>query len=117
MDEHSSDPLVRVAVVGDAMTARIRAALLESMGMQPHLRGEGFGPYPVTVGRLAEVEIWVREADAEDARSALEEGHEGSMPDHMPDGRDARPSVSPAVAAAVAVVLGLAVVLTAMRLF
>lgn len=117
MDERSSDPLVRVAVVGDAMTARIRAALLESMGMQPHLRGEGFGPYPVTVGGLAEVEIWVRQADADDARAALEEGQATFEGGEEQRGGRRDPSVPPALAAAVAIVLGLAVVLTAMRLF
>jgi hypothetical protein len=117
MDDRPSDPLVRVAVVGDVMTARTQAALLESMGIRPHLRGEGFGPYPVTVGRLAEIEIWVRHADADDARAALEVVHGVSEGRDEPRGGQPVPSVPPALAAAVAIVLGLAVVLAAMRIF
>ena len=72
MNDPERDPLVRVAVCPDAMAAHFQAALLRSQGIESHLRGEGLFPYQVTVGRLAEVEIWVRQADADDARQALE---------------------------------------------
>jgi hypothetical protein len=117
MSDRSVEPFERVAVVGDAMAARVQAAVLESMGIEPQLRGEGLGPYPMTVGRLAEIEIWVREADAEDARAALDDADAGFDEHHAPAARGRRPSASPALAAALTVVLGLAVVLTAMRLF
>jgi hypothetical protein len=108
--------LRRVAVVGDAMTARVQVALLESAGIVAHLRGEALGPYPMTVGRFAEVEIWVAESDMEDAAAMLGGTGRHASPSGPTEAKS--PSlVSPALAIAVALVLGLAVVLAAMRIF
>lgn len=111
------DPFVKAGSVGDAMTARLAAALLESMGIATHLRGEAFGPYPVTVGRMAQTEIWVRRSDLADAEAALEETRQRA--EHRDPSGASEPAwpVPSALAAAVAIILGLAVVITAMRLF
>lgn len=50
------EPLV---VVGDPAEANLLAALLRSRGIAVRLHGESFGPYPVGVGALAQVELWV----------------------------------------------------------
>lgn len=117
MEQRPADPLTRVAVVGDAMVAQLKAAVLQSAGIEPHLRGEGFGPYPVTVGRLAEVEIWVRESDRADAEGLLDIGAAETPGHHPTTARGAGPAVPRALAAALGVILALAVILTAMRIF
>jgi len=48
------------------------AALLRSEGIAVRMHGESFGPYPVGVGSLAEVEVWVANDRLNDARVILE---------------------------------------------
>jgi hypothetical protein len=55
-------------ILGDAGTARIWAARLESEGIEARLHGEPLGPYPVTVGKLAETQIWVPAGRIDEAR-------------------------------------------------
>jgi len=55
------------------LVAQILAARLDSEGIVAHLRGESFGPYPVTVGSMAETEVWVPDRLIEDARAILVE--------------------------------------------
>jgi hypothetical protein len=60
------EPLV---VIGDPTEANLLAARLRSCGIAVRLHGESFGPYPIGVGGLAEVELWVdsdRIAEARD---------------------------------------------------
>ena len=45
--------------IGDPNEANLLIAQLRGEGIQVHTRGESSGPYPVNVGGLAEVEIWV----------------------------------------------------------
>lgn len=61
------DPFVKLADVGDLATARIAVAVLAGAGIEARLHGESLGPYPVTVGRLAITEIWVRATDVREA--------------------------------------------------
>lgn len=112
MSESDSDPLVRVAVCPDAMTAHLKAALLRSEGIESHLRGEGLGPYQMTVGRLAEVEIWVRDADSDDARQVLEMPAELSESPRQPPSPPMR-----AVAIVTGVVVVVAIVAAAVSIF
>ena len=62
---------VRLATVADLTTARVLAARLESEGIEVRVHSESFGPYPVTVGKLAEAEIWIVEDRMEEARTIL----------------------------------------------
>lgn len=62
---------IKLATVGDLTTARVLAARLESEGIDVRLHSEAFGPYPVTVGRLAEAELWIMNDRLEDARTVL----------------------------------------------
>jgi len=50
------EPLI---VIGDPAEANLLAARLRSGGIAVRLHGESFGPYPIGVGGLAEVELWV----------------------------------------------------------
>ena len=63
------EPLV---VVGDPVAANVLAALLRADGIEVRMHGESFGPYPVGVGGLAQVEVWVPDARLDDARAILE---------------------------------------------
>ena len=58
-DEHSADHLEPLVRIGDPNEANLLIAQLRGEGIQVHTRGESSGPYPVNVGGLAEVEIWV----------------------------------------------------------
>ena len=62
---------VKLTTVGDLTTARVLAARLEAEGIDVRTHSEALGPYPVTVGRLAEAELWVMEDRIEDARAIM----------------------------------------------
>ncbi len=62
---------VRIATVGDLTEAHVLAARLRSEGIDVRVHSEANGPYPVTVGRLAEAQIWVMSDRAEDANRVL----------------------------------------------
>jgi hypothetical protein len=64
------EPLVRI---GDSNEANLLAAQLRAEGIEVHLRGESSGPYPVNVGGLAEVEIWVNASRMAEARAIVAE--------------------------------------------
>jgi hypothetical protein len=59
-------------VVGDPAAANVLAALLRSDGIAVRMHGESFGPYPVGVGGLAQVEVWVADDRLNDARAIVE---------------------------------------------
>ena len=61
-----------LAVVGDPATANLLGALLRSEGIAVRMHGETYGPYPVSVGGLAQVEVWVAADRLADARVILE---------------------------------------------
>lgn len=62
---------VKLATVGDLTEGRVLAARLQSEGIDSRLHSEALGPYPMTVGRLAEVEIWVLSDRYEEAGEVL----------------------------------------------
>ncbi len=62
-----------LAVIGDPTEANLLAARLRSRGIAVRLHGESFGPYPVGVGGLAEVELWVDTQRIIEARSIAED--------------------------------------------
>lgn len=64
------EPLVRI---GDPNEANLLAAQLRAEGIPVYLHGESSGPYPVGVGGLAEVEIWVDANHIAQARAVVAE--------------------------------------------
>ena len=68
-DGHHYEPLV---VVGDPAAANVLAALLRADGIAVRMHGESFGPYPVGIGGLAQVEVWVADDRLNDARAIVE---------------------------------------------
>jgi hypothetical protein len=85
---------LRLTTVGDSVTAGVLAAHLRSEGIDARLRGDAFGPYPVTVGGMAEVEIWVPQEDIEYARTVLEEIRLETTPPEPRRALSAQPVVS-----------------------
>ncbi len=59
------------ARVPDLATAQVAAARLASEGITARIHGESTGPFPVTIGRLAETELWVRSSDRSVAQQVL----------------------------------------------
>ena len=70
-DQESSDRFVLLATMGDLGMARVFAARLESEGIEARLHGEALGPYPVTLGKLAETQIWVPASRLEPAQEVM----------------------------------------------
>lgn len=68
-----SDGFACVATVADLNLANVAAARLQSEGLKVRVHGEATGPFPVTIGRLAEAQLWVRADDARQAVAVLEE--------------------------------------------
>jgi hypothetical protein len=57
-----------LGIVGDPAEANLLAARLRSHGIAVRLHGESFGPYPIGVGGLAQVELWVDSDRFDEAR-------------------------------------------------
>jgi len=71
--ERATGRLEPLARVGDPNQANLLAAQLRSEGIPVHVHGELSGPYPVGVGGLAEVELWVDEGHMAQARAVVAE--------------------------------------------
>lgn len=71
MDRSPHARLVRLATVGDVNTARVLVARLAAEGIEARIHGDSLGPYPVTVGALAETQIWVPSDRVDEARLLL----------------------------------------------
>lgn len=67
------DAYVCLATVSDVNLARVAAARLESEGIDSRLHGEPLGPFPVTIGRLAETQLWVLTEQRDPATLVLED--------------------------------------------
>lgn len=70
-----------VDTVAGIFQAEILRGLFEAQGIPVILSQEGAGQsvYPVTVGVLGEVQILVREQDAEEAQRLLDAYHDGAL--------------------------------------
>jgi len=68
-----NEPFVCLATISDVNLARVAAARLHSEGIDSRIHGESLGPFPVTIGRLAETQLWVLADQQEPARVVLEE--------------------------------------------
>ena len=64
---------VCLATIGEPNEARVAAARLQNEGLSVRVHGESTGPFPVTVGGLAETQLWVLADDVADASVVLEE--------------------------------------------
>jgi hypothetical protein len=72
-DQQSAERLEPLVRIGDPNEANLLAAQLRAEGIPAHLHGESSGPYPVGVGGLAEVEIWVDADHMARARAVVAE--------------------------------------------
>lgn len=118
--QESEGRFVHLADVGDLVTARVCAAVLEDAGIEARLHGDALGPYPVTVGRLAVTQVWVRHSDLEEARLVMLESEiEDTLGARLTSGSIAHPNSLPMrlMALLVGTLLVLAVAWELMRVF
>lgn len=71
LDQHQPARFVLLTTVGDVNTARILAARLQSEGIDVRIHGDAQSIYPVTVGALAETQLWVMSDKVEQASTLL----------------------------------------------
>lgn len=62
---------MKIATVGDITAGNVLAARLRSEGIEVRVHSQAFGPYPVTVGNMAETELWVLTDRVEEANAIL----------------------------------------------
>lgn len=111
------DHFVVLATLGDAASAHLWAARLESEGIETKVHGDGLGPYPVTVGGLAATQIWVLESRIDEARHVMLAAEvDQVMEVGSSDGEPGRPAVR-LVALVLAVVLVIVVARAVLWLF
>ncbi|HMC05143.1 MAG TPA: DUF2007 domain-containing protein [Actinomycetota bacterium] len=63
--------MTRLTSVGGSFAARVLQARLEDEGLTVALRGAIDSPYAFTVGAMSHVDIYVAEADLEDAKLVM----------------------------------------------
>jgi hypothetical protein len=68
-----SEEWVELLVTYDPIEAEIIKDLLESGGIPIVLRSSKVTPYPVNIGKIGEVKVYVRKEDKETAKQVLEE--------------------------------------------
>ena len=71
MSDRTRERLTRLTWVNGSFRARVLAARLASEGIDARLAGSVDGPYGVTVGDLARVDVYVPEAQLDDARYVM----------------------------------------------
>jgi hypothetical protein len=71
MTEPSYAHFIPLATVGNLSTAHLLAARLDAEGIEVRVHGEAQGPYPMTVGGFASVQLWVLNDKVEEARTIL----------------------------------------------
>jgi len=67
-----SSEWVEVFITYDSIEAEMIKDLLESGGMPVILRSSKVAPYPVNIGRMGEVRIFVREEDKDTAKKVID---------------------------------------------
>jgi hypothetical protein len=104
-------PLVALTSVQGSFAAHVLAARLTSEGIDVDLRGALGGPYGLTVGDMARVDLYVPEDQMEDARLVLLASEVDAAMD-LPDPDPATRLASPSwlwISALVLIVAGIAV--------
>ena len=71
LDQHQPARFVHLTTVGDANTASILAARLRAEGIEVRVHGDAQSIYPVTVGALAETQLWVMSDKIDEASTLL----------------------------------------------
>jgi len=115
--EQQAGRFVPVTRVGDVGTARVLAALLEAEGVAVRIHSEALGPYPMTVGDLAQAELWVGEDKVEEACAILLGADVNDAVGAVESERHVPIVKTRFVAGVLILILALAVVLRLMRLF
>lgn len=64
---------VCLATIADVNLAQVTAARLQSEGLTVRLHGEAMGPFRLTLGGLAETQLWVAATDTDLATAVLED--------------------------------------------
>lgn len=62
---------VEILITYDPLEAEMVKDLLESGGIPVALRSSKVSPYPVNIGKIGEITIYVKRGDSEAAREAL----------------------------------------------
>jgi hypothetical protein len=68
-----SEEWVELLVTYDPIEAEIIKDILESGGIPIVLRSSKVTPYPVNIGKIGEVKVYVRKKDKETAEQVIEE--------------------------------------------
>jgi len=68
-----SEEWVELLVTYDPIEAEIIKDILESGGIPIILRSSKVTPYPVNIGKIGEVKVYVRKEDKETAEQVIEE--------------------------------------------
>lgn len=64
-----------VLITGDSTEAEMVKDLLESGGIPVVMRSSKVGPFPVNVGKMGEIKLFVRASDREAAEKVIREEH------------------------------------------
>jgi hypothetical protein len=64
-------PMHQLTSVSGSFSAHLLRARLQSEGIDVQLRGAVDGPYLLTIGEMARVDVWVPEDQLDDARLVL----------------------------------------------
>jgi hypothetical protein len=70
-----SEEWVELLVTYDPIEAEIIKDILESGGIPIVLRSSKVTPYPVNIGKIGEVKVYVRKEDKETAKQVIEESN------------------------------------------
>ena len=70
-----SEEWVELLVTYDPIEAEIIKDILESGGIPIVLRSSKVTPYPVNIGKIGEVKVYVRKEDKETAEQVIEESN------------------------------------------
>ncbi len=103
-DQNSIERFVLLATLGDLSIARVFAARIESEGIEVRVHGEALGPYPVTLGKLAETQLWVPASRLEAAQGIMLEAEVADTLGEVEAPQEAAPAVSWQVAVALGVI-------------
>ncbi|NTU42387.1 MAG: DUF2007 domain-containing protein [Nitrospirales bacterium] len=88
MENSGTGEWIEVFVTYDLLEAEMLREILQSGGIPVSLRSAKVGPYPVNVGKMGEVKLFVPPGDAEIARELIsQEGN--SITEGEPEGEGA----------------------------
>ena len=71
-----SEEWVEVLITYDQIEAEIVKDLLESGGIRVLIKSAKISPYPVNIGKIGEVKVFVRSRDKEAAEEVIKKGIE-----------------------------------------